>query len=133
MRPLERRVMKVEKAMGGLPCDNPEHRALTVFVYGVTPEQDAGNDGLRESLRQCPRCSKSTDVVSLVIERPDWYRGLEHEVEQAENSDVIVQIKTLATPERMGGSNQEQPKPALDFDNPPQFSINLAAWLKEIQ
>jgi hypothetical protein len=50
MKSLERRIQKIETLPPQLPCPNPEHATLRIFMYGVTPEQDRGNDELIETI-----------------------------------------------------------------------------------
>jgi len=58
MNRLEQRVNKLEEAVPGLPCPNPEHRRLGIFLYGQSAEQDRENDRLIKSLDDCEHCSK---------------------------------------------------------------------------
>jgi hypothetical protein len=63
MKSLERRIQKIEELLPQLPCPNPEHAALRIFVYGVTPEQDRQNDELVESIKNCEYC-KAREATS---------------------------------------------------------------------
>jgi hypothetical protein len=56
MKNLERRIQKIEERVPQLPCPNPEHERIRIFMYGVTPEQDRDNDDLIESIENCDNC-----------------------------------------------------------------------------
>lgn len=70
MNRLEQRVNKLEEAVPGLPCPNPEHRGLGIFIKGESVERDRENDRLIKSLEECEHCRKQQRVI-IILQRYD--------------------------------------------------------------
>lgn len=69
MNSIERRIHKLESELPRLPCSNPEHREISLFVYGIGEEQDLENDGRLESMRQCERCRREPPLIFILSGR----------------------------------------------------------------
>ena len=65
---LEQRVNKLEETVPDMPCPNPEHEGLFVFIKGESEEKDCEVDRLIKSLDECEHC-RGKDRVVFILER----------------------------------------------------------------
>ena len=77
MKSLERRIRKIEALLPQLPCPNPQHQTLRIFLYGVTQDQDRKNDELIQSIENCLYCkvSAATSKGPSIIKFGTFARG----------------------------------------------------------
>ncbi len=67
---LEQRVNKLEETVPDMPCPNPEHEGLFVFIKGESEEKDREVDRLIKPLEECEHCRGQQRVV-IIHERPE--------------------------------------------------------------
>ena len=69
MNRLEQRVNKLEETVPEMPCPNPEHQGLGIFIKGESEEKDRDVDRLIKSLEECEYCG-GQDRLMMILERP---------------------------------------------------------------
>ena len=69
---LEQRVNKLEETVPDMPCPNPEHEGLFVFIKGESEEKDREVDRLIKSLDECEHCrgKDRTVIIHRRFEKP---------------------------------------------------------------
>lgn len=70
---LDRRIRKLERAAGGLPCQKPGHNELFLFVQQFDRDElDAKDQAKIQSIRECEKCKKQTrNCVDEIWKRAD--------------------------------------------------------------
>src|SRR4051794_36567520 len=111
-RALEKRIRKLEKAAGGLPCNKPGHNDLFVFIQKRDGSAISSEDQARiDSIRACEKCKNKLVIFMMIF-------GQE-------------------TPEQVMEQKPQQPRPQsfnFIYGEEPEASPRVvpAAWLNGI-
>ena len=97
-RTLERRIKKLEKAAGGIPCNKPGHNSLFVFIQqrdgsAISPDEQARID----SIRACDKCKDKLVIFLMIFGRETPEQVMEQKP-QARVVDFVFGEEPKASP-----------------------------------
>jgi hypothetical protein len=119
-RALERRLAKLEKAAGGLPCKKPGHDDLFLFIKKYHEDEINAQEQARiDSIRACDRCKDKLVVVMMLYGRETPEQVIEQRANEPKALDFIFGEES-----RIDGTRTEPSNPAP--------TVSAPDWLRDL-